>query len=174
MRPSQVLQARAGPDRLAVVDGRVELLRLEVERQDARREVDRDARVRLVEGGDARDQPLRAEGRQDGEVQHAALAARGLQLEHDRLQPVEQAAQLGAEGLGRGRRPHARMLAPEERDAQALLEGTDLTADRALSAMQLLGGAREALVAQGGVEGLQGGHGGQLGSHAMSLAHAPR
>ena len=57
-----------------------------------------------------------------------------------------------APGLGDDQ---ALALAVEQLEAELLLQRLDLVADRALRDEQLLGGAREALVPRGGLEGLQ-------------------
>ena len=60
--------------------------------------------------------------------------------------------EIGAAGFGDDQ-PLA--LAIEELEAELRLERLDLVADRALRDAQLLGGAREALVAGRGLEGLE-------------------
>ena len=99
---TQQFAHRAGPVRLAEMDGGIEGLGGEIEGHEAHAEIHRRARMAGEEVGNAGNEPAGAEGRQGRKIQDAARAG-----ERDRL--MGGVGQLGQGGRGPARRtcaPH--------------------------------------------------------------------
>ncbi|MNQ14014.1 hypothetical protein D3C85_269470 [compost metagenome] len=118
-------------------------------------QVDGERRVRAVEAEQAGEQP---ELRHRVGAQHADAVALvgGADARRGALQPLQGDTDLGVEGRARRGQADAARLALEQGDAEAVLEGADLLAHRALGQVQLGGGAGEAAVATHRLEGDQG------------------
>ena len=154
------LQLRARPVRQAEMDGRIHGFELEIELRQPRGQVDGDARMGAEELRQPRRQPARAEGRQDGQVQAAALRI-GAKAQRGIGDARQGSAYLLRIGLARSAQAHGLALAHEQLGAQALLQRANLAADGALRQMQLGGRCGKALMPRRGLEGAEQGHGGQ-------------
>ena len=108
----------------------------------------------------AGDQPAHGDGDVDLDVELAGSTGAGDEggALGDALEGVAQEGVVEQPGLGEG---DPAGLAPEEGDAEALLEVGDLVADGRLGDGQLLGGGPEAQMAGGRLEGPQRGEGWQ-------------
>ncbi len=153
-------QLGARPVRQAEMDGGVHGFELEVELGQPRRQVDGDARVGAEELRQARRQPARAEGGEDGQVQ-AAAARVGPKAQRGRGDAHQRAPDFLRIGLAGRAQAHGLALAHKELRLQPLLQRADLAADGALRQVQLGRSCREALVPGRRLEGAQQGHGGQ-------------
>ncbi|APR97501.1 hypothetical protein PATSB16_41670 [Pandoraea thiooxydans] len=151
----QIFDSRTRPDRIAEMDGRIEPRIFEQERPGARGQVDHNVGMGPGEARQARNQPLRGERRQHGQLDLAAFALTGDQIERVGLE----IAQVGAHLLpvrmaGLGQR-HPPLGAMKQLQADHRLERADLPTDRALRVAQLFGRARKTLMTCGCLEGNQ-------------------
>ncbi|ESZ65915.1 hypothetical protein X729_01610 [Mesorhizobium sp. L103C131B0] len=142
------------------MDGGVEPLAGEVEAADAGDKVDGDVRVFCDEIRDQRHQPARAEGRQYGEVQHAAMP-----IAHQSERGVAQLPECRPHGFGidfaRRGQPNIAAVALEQPAAELFLQKGYLTADGPLGQIEFLGGSGEGAKAGHGLEGGKGAGAGQ-------------
>ncbi len=165
--PQQKIGLGARPARIARIDGGVELRVLEQEGVGAGGHIDLQARPLGAQRRQAGQQPAGGEGRHHGQFQHAAAL-----VGHDRLgiafERVQLPAHQPAVAFSRVGQAHAPARALEQRHADQGFKARDLAADRALGQRQFLGGAREALVPRGGLEGLEGLGAGQSFAHVRS------
>ena len=146
---------RIGPVGFAEVDGRIHLTGTEIEGQDLGTEVEQHIRMGGGKLGQARDQPLHAEGRQDGQVQHAGQAVVGHHLEGRHLDLLEDGGNLGCivtPGLGED---ESAVDAFEELDVEVVLQDRHLPAHRALRHVQLVGRLGKRHVPRRGIKGDQ-------------------
>ena len=165
--PHQEMGLGARPARIARIDGGVELRVFEQERMGAGGHVDLQARPFGAQRRQARQQPAGGEGRHHGQFQDAAAL-----VGHDRLgvpfERIQLPAHQPAVAFPRVGQAHAPTRALEQRHADQGFQRRDLPADRALGQGQFLGGAGEAFVPRGGLEGLQGLGAGQSFAHVRS------
>src|SRR5438552_17643316 len=113
------------------------------------------------------DEPLRCKIRRGAHSERAATLAlqQPLRSDRDSIERIAHDDKVFATGL-RDHQPLA--FAIEELDAKFLFQRLDLMADRPLRYTQLLGGAREALVAGRRLEGLEGVKRRQTAKHGQS------
>ena len=151
---AQADDIEAGPIAVAMTHGKVHVLAREVDVMQGRRHAQIDGRVVLGKAAQAVDEPFgrKVRRRADGEDARALPLEQTLGADRD---AVESVAQHGEVLAARLRDDEALALAIEELDAQLELQGLHLVAHRALRHAQLLGRAREALVAGRGLESLE-------------------
>ena len=127
-----------------------------------------DVRIGAPEAVQPRDQPA---GGQRGVGAHPGrlgLAACGDIGQHS-LDAVETGGQLREQGLARLGQHHLAVQALEQRGRQRGFQFADLAADCRLRNVQFLGGAAEARVTAGDLEGSQGGEGQAAALHSHNL-----
>ncbi len=112
------------------------------------------AGVRLAETVEPGHQPFGAEGGRHADRERPALVARAQRV-HGRGEALEALAKTRQTGLSRIGESQRAVGALEQRQPQVGLQALDLMADRRGRHVQLLGGARDAQVAGGGLEGAE-------------------
>ena len=117
--------------------------------------------------GIARHQPPGRDAGQHREVETAAAAAPGLELDRRGLELVQQRLDAPQVRIGRRRERQSLAFTHEQQRAEFVLQGLDELADRALRHAQLVGRAGEAVVPGTGLEREQARKGGRVGSHSM-------
>ncbi len=113
------------------MDGGIDGIEPEIEGGEPGDEVDRDARIGGEKAAEARRQPARAEGRQNGEVQRTAMRV-GAQVQRGAGDTAQRLADLARIGVAGKRQAHGLAFAQEKLDAELLLQRLDLAADGAL------------------------------------------
>jgi hypothetical protein len=138
----------------------VDPVRMEARHRLGRKNPQLDLRMRVREGRQVGDQPLRSEGGRNAHQHHAGPGAQGLrrgpQVAERRGDPPVVAASGGRVSQSLGQ-------ALEEGQPEMRLERAHLLRDRALRHAQLLGGGAERQMATGGIEGAQSVERGKIG-----------
>ena len=139
---------------VAVTNGKVDVLAREVDVVQRGADPEIDLGVDLGEAAQAMDEPLRREVRRRADGEHAAALAlqQALRPGGDAVEGIAHDGEIGAARLGDD---EPLPLAIEKLQSELGLERLHLMADGALGDAELLGGAREALVARRRLESLE-------------------
>ncbi|MNT25978.1 hypothetical protein D3C72_1615250 [compost metagenome] len=152
--PGHVVGQATRPDAVAEADCRVQVGLGKIVALRMRHEFQRDLRIARKELRQARYQPLGAQRRHAGDMQHAAAALAGHQLDRGCLQFVQARADALEVALPRGGQHQALAHTLEQLHAEVGLQAAHLLAHRALRHMQFARGHGKTVVAGGGLEGL--------------------
>ncbi len=140
---------------VAMADRQVDVLAREIHVMQRGAHPQIDVGMRFREAAQAMHEPFGGEvgGCADGQRPGVLALQQPLGAAGDAVECVAHDAQVRAPSFGDD---EALALPIEELEAKLRFERLDLVADRALRHAQLLGGAREALMARGGLESLEG------------------
>jgi len=143
------LQSRPLP--VAAVDGDIAIVALRIMRADLRDHPHRQPRVLALEQSQARHQPVRGDGRQRLDREHAFSRLRD--RSEGRAQAVERFHHRRCQAFAGFGRDDTPSLTLEQRQTEALLQQLDLVAHRGLRHAEFDGGAGEAAMARRRLEG---------------------
>jgi len=145
------MRLKPRPLAAAAVDRHIAIVALRIVRADLRDHPYRQPRIGALEQSEARHQPIRGDGRQRLDRQHAfgRLRDRG----EGRAQAIKGIHHRRRQALARLGQHDAASLALEQGQAEPLLQQLDLIAHRRLRHAELGGGAGEAAMARRRLEG---------------------